>query len=57
MTTMLTDFQVDAQDDPVTKLWIGAHELGMDSIWGWSDETRYNYENWAPVQPNDMDFY
>ena len=56
LTTMLVDLHVDG-DNTATKLWIGDHENGYDGIWGWSDETRYNYENWAPGEPNDMDYY
>ena len=54
LTTMLVSLPDDNQDDSSSKLWIGAYE-SYEGIWWWSDETRYNFVNWSPGEPDDED--
>ena len=56
VTTMLASIQYDTQDDMLSRLWIGAHEAG-EGIWWWSDESRWEFSNWAPGEPDDMNYY
>lgn len=51
LTTMLTGLKEDH-----FKLWIGAHESSNEGIWWWSDETRWDFTNWSPGEPNDNNY-
>ena len=56
LTTMLASIPYDTQDESSSKIWIGAHEHG-EGIWWWVDESRWEFSNWAPGEPNDMNYY
>ena len=53
ITTMLVPLLDHDQDESSSKIWIGAHEAS-EGIWWWSDESRWDFTNWAPGEPNDM---
>ena len=55
-TVMLASSTYDSQDDSLSKVWIGGHESG-EGIWWWSDETQWQFANWAPGEPDDMNYY
>ena len=50
VTTMLADLP----DEQFSSFWIGATEgAGTEGVWWWSDESRWDYTNWATGQPDD----
>ena len=50
VTTMLADLP----SDKFVSFWIGAIEgAATEGIWWWSDETKWDFTNWAPGEPND----
>ena len=53
---MLASTPYDTQDDTLSRVWIGAYEA-TESIWWWSDESRWEFSNWAPGEPDDMNYY
>ena len=56
ITTMLLNIPFIDFDDPTTsQVWTGAHEHD-EGIWWWSDESKWDYTNWAPGEPDDMDY-
>ena len=50
ITTMLVSHSYE-----VDRLWIGAHEHD-EGIWWWSDESRWDFTNWSPGEPDDMNY-
>ena len=56
LTTMLVSLPDVNQDESSSKIWIGAHEAA-EGIWWWSDESRWDFTNWAPGEPDDMNYY
>ena len=57
LITMLADLPAEVQSpESVSKLWIGAHESPAEGIWWWSDETRWDFTNWSPGEPNDINW-
>ena len=56
ITTMLLDIPYkDSEDTTTAQVWIGAHEHD-EGIWWWSDESKWDFTNWAPGEPDDMDY-
>ena len=53
---MLASSTYNATDDRLSKIWIGGYE-SYDSVWWWTDETQWQFTNWAPGEPNDMNYY
>ena len=50
VTTMLADLP----NDVFTSFWIGANEgAATEGVWWWSDESRWDFDNWAQGQPDD----
>ena len=50
VTTMLGDLP----SDKFVSFWIGATEgAATEGIWWWSDESKWDFTNWAPGEPND----
>ena len=50
ITTMLADLP----NDQFTSFWIGANEgAATEGIWWWSDESKWDFTNWAQGQPDD----
>jgi len=35
--------------------WIGLYEKGRDGNWMWTDDTPYEYANWASGEPNNWE--
>ena len=56
LTTMLAELPDDSSHESRPKLWIGAHESPSEGIWGWSDESRWDFTNWSPGEPNDINW-
>ena len=55
-TTMLASLSYDTTDESLNTVWIGGYE-SYDSIWWWTDETQWQFSNWAPGEPDDMNYY
>ena len=50
VTTMLADLP----GDKFVSFWIGAAEgASTEGLWWWSDESRWDFTNWAQGQPDD----
>jgi len=39
----------------IDKYYLGGFLSSSNSLWEWSDGTRWNYTNWGPGQPNNKD--
>ena len=50
ITTMLVSLPSE-----VDRIWFGAHEHD-EGIWWWSDESRWDFTNWSPGEPDDMNY-
>ncbi|XP_022088561.1 lymphocyte antigen 75-like [Acanthaster planci] len=37
--------------------WTGCNDLGIEGGWIWSDKKPFSIINWAPGQPNNLDYY
>ena len=53
---MLASLSYDTTDESLNTVWIGGYE-SYDSIWWWTDETQWQFSNWAPGEPDDMNYY
>ena len=50
VTTMLADLP----KEKFSSFWIGATEgAATEGIWWWSDESKFDFTNWAQNQPDD----
>ena len=50
ITTMLADLPADE----FSSFWIGAGIDTYAGTWWWTDETRWDYTNWSPGEPNGV---
>ena len=55
-TTILASLSYDVTDESLSKIWIGGYEHDSYSTWWWTDETQWQFTNWAPGNLDDWNY-